>query len=479
MELKLVRDKTKKDTYMCCTLLNMFKRGDLRKDHPLQRKSGRWANDARDGFVATAIKHEDVDSIKICEQIKNNSVTLWLIDGIQRLTTLENYRNGVFKLGNTVEDPIIYYQVTRIGENGEPLKNEEGNIEYDIKEFDLRGKAYKDLPIQLKEYFDNFPIDVVKHLDCSDKKVGYHIRRYNRQTSMNVTETGVTYMDGAAKYVKEIADNNRFFKDFGHYKESDKQKSTIYRIVAESVMAMFYIDDWKKQTKQMGSYISNHATEDNFNTLNENLNRLQDIITEKNMTPFNSKNSFIWFALFERFKKYDLEDKKFGEFMDAFVDGLHNKKLVDFDNESFDEFDTSKSTKDKRVVIKKLDMLESLMKEYLNVDESDMVQEYTTDDLITEYFDSEFSADDVVQFEEVLDDLTLNVDNSSKLLDENNRPSLVAIVAYSFKNDIDLDEWIVDYFKNNKLYFINQKKNYLHMKNNLDEYLQLQEKQAV
>ena len=118
MELKLVRDKTKKDTYMCCTLLNMFKRGDLRKDHPLQRKSGRWAKDARDGFVATAIKHEDVDSIKICEQIKHNSVTLWLIDGIQRLTTLENYRNGLFKLGNTVEDPIIYYQVTKTGENG-------------------------------------------------------------------------------------------------------------------------------------------------------------------------------------------------------------------------------------------------------------------------------------------------------------------------------------------------------------------------
>ena len=63
MELKLVRDKTKEDTYMNMTIINMFKRGELRKDHPLQRKSGRWPNEARDGFIATVIKHEDVDSI--------------------------------------------------------------------------------------------------------------------------------------------------------------------------------------------------------------------------------------------------------------------------------------------------------------------------------------------------------------------------------------------------------------------------------
>lgn len=479
MELKLVRDQTKKDAYMCCTLLNMFKRGELRKDHPLQRKSGRWATDARDGFVATAIKHEDVDSIKICEQINDNSVTLWLIDGIQRLTTLENYRNGVFKLGNKVEDPIIYYQVVKTDDNGESIKDEDGNVEYEVKEFDLRGKAYKDLPIQLKEYFDNFQIDVVKHLDCSDAKVGYHIRRYNRQTSMNVTETGVTYMDGAAKYVKEIADNNRFFKDFGSYKEADKKKSIIYRIVAESIMAMFYLDDWKKQTKQMGAYISNHATEEDFNTLNENLNRLQLIVTDECKELFNSKNSLIWFALFERFKKYGQDDSRFGDFLESFVNRLHTKKLDAFDDMSFDDIDASKSTKDKKVVVRKIDFLEELMREYLNVSEDDEIREYTTDDLVYECFGNEFSEEDIDQFEEVLDDLTLSVDSTSKLLDEKNKPSLIAIVAYSFENDIDLDDWIVDYFKNNKLYFMDQKKNYLHMKKDLEDYLKLSEKKAV
>ena len=45
------------------------------------------------------------------------------------------------------------------------------------------------------------------------------------------------------------------------------------------------------------------------------------------------------------------------------------------------------------------------------------------------------------------------------------------MIAYSFKYDIDLDDWITEYFKRNKMYFVNQKKNYLHMKNDLEKSL--------
>ena len=187
------RDKTKKDTYMCATLLNMFSRKELRKNHPQQRKADKWKSDARDGFIATAIKHEDVDSIKICEQLVDGKVILWLIDGLQRLTVLEKYKKGIFKLGKNVELPIVYYQRPgkTIDEYGAPVMED--------VEFDLREKGYGDLPMELKEKFDNYQIDVVKHLDCTDEEIGYHIRRYNRQTSMNHNENSITYMDAIAK----------------------------------------------------------------------------------------------------------------------------------------------------------------------------------------------------------------------------------------------------------------------------------------
>ena len=74
-------------------------------------------------------------------------------------------------------------------------------------------------------------------------------------------------------------------------------------------------------------------------------------------------------------------------------------------------------------------------------------------------------------YEETLDGLENNtIRDGSKLLDVANRLSLLAMVAYSYKNDIDLDDWLEEYAANNNTYFIDQRKNYLHMLNDFKQY---------
>ena len=58
----------------------------------------------------------------------------------------------------------------------------------------------------------------------------------------------------------------------------------------------------------------------------------------------------------------------------------------------------------------------------------------------------------------------------SKLLDIANRLSLLAMVAYSYQNDVDLDDWLEDYAAKNNTYFMDQRKNYSHMINNFKQY---------
>lgn len=62
-------------------------------------------------------------------------------------------------------------------------------------------------------------------------------------------------------------------------------------------------------------------------------------------------------------------------------------------------------------------------------------------------------------------------DNRSRLLDADNHPSLLVLAVYECKNDADLDEWIMDYFKRNNVYFRDQKENYRVMREDLKEYL--------
>ena len=76
-------------------------------------------------------------------------------------------------------------------------------------------------------------------------------------------------------------------------------------------------------------------------------------------------------------------------------------------------------------------------------------------------------------YEDTLTDLENNtIRDGSKLLNEENRLSLLAMVAYSYKHDVDLDEWMEDYATKNNTYFVNQTKNYLHMIKSLTEFNQ-------
>ena len=96
---------------------------------------------------------------------------------------------------------------------------------------------------------------------------------------------------------------------------------------------------------------------------------------------------------------------------------------------------------------------------------------------VRENVDSGISEDDLSDYYSMLD--VYDIDKKSKLLDWQNEPSLISLIAYSFINDIDLDEWIKDYFKRNQNYILNQLENYIHMKQDLNGYLQLQNEMAV
>lgn len=459
------RDKTKKDTYMIKTLLNMFKRKQIDKNHPLQRKPDQWTDEAKSGLVATIIKGEDVDSIKICEQIvSDEKFILWLIDGLQRLTVLEEYRNNAFKTGKTLEMPFVYFQ------------KEDDNGDIQTVEYDLRGKFFEDLPEELKDAFDSYAIDVVKHLDCNDEEVAYHIGRYNRQTSMNTNQKNILPMYKVAGFIKKISEGNEFFEEYGNYTEIENRKGVIDRVVTESIMTMFHLDNWTKG-KTMSRFLNENATQKEFEIFEDELNRLCKII-DKDTTGklFNSKNSFIWFATFHKFTKYGVNDSKFREFLIAFQDNLYLKTFDEYDNDSFNTYENNRSTKDKKVVFAKLDMLDKLMREYLHIDEIEISnneenEEVNFIEFVKENVDTNITEEDVEQYEEVFSDYTVEVDNSSKLMDKQNRPSWVALMAYSFKHDIDLSNWIVKYFADNDSYILNQKENYESMKENLNKFV--------
>lgn len=78
---------------------------------------------------------------------------------------------------------------------------------------------------------------------------------------------------------------------------------------------------------------------------------------------------------------------------------------------------------------------------------------------------------DISFYNDTLDDLTSKtIKDGSKLLEKQNRLSLLAMVIYSFKNEIDLDDWLTKYAECNNAYNTDQFKNYLHMKQDFEQF---------
>ena len=192
-----------------------------------------------------------------------------------------------------------------------------------------------------------------------------------------------------------------------------------------------------------------------------------------------AKNVAVWIAVFDKFKKLNLNDNQFAVFINRFRDYLHNITVDEYGT-SWDELDSKPGTKDKNIINAKIGILTYLMLDFFKIDSDELEnasEEIDVLQFVKENVGSDITQDDVDDYYSMLDEY--DIDKTSRLLEWQNEPSLIALIAWSFKHDVDLDDWIKEYFANNNMYSVNQKKNYLHMKNNLDEYLQLQEKQAV
>jgi len=280
-----------------------------------------------------------------------------------------------------------------------------------------------------------------------------------------------------AEIVKSIS-NMPFFKDIGGYKVSEFKNGTINRVVVESIMTANYFDNWGK-LDNMCKYIKENSDTTVFDNFEDMVERLEKVVTDDVSDMFDSKDSFLWFGLFAKFIKTQTDDRKFIEFMTEFGQSLHKKTLhgISFDN----ILEESSSTKDKGIVTKKMNHLELLMNNYLNINknEGEDSEIETEEVFISRNVNVDINElhNDMEFYGESLEDLTNNtIRDGSKLLDKQNRLSLLAMVVYSYKHDVDLEDWLTDFAQKNNTYLADQEKNFLYMKDDFKKFIENQEK---
>lgn len=505
-------ERTKSTSYSIESLSKQLRQHRLRDNHPLQRTSGQWNLLTKSELISDILQGNSLLQIVISEEIKAGIIMHWLIDGKQRSTNLKDYLEDGFAVSKNVQRYMIEYQTDKTDEDGNVILNEDGFPIPESKTFDIRGKKFSQLPEELQDKFKDYQVPVMLNLNCTKKDIAYDIARFNRCRPMNVSQSGWLGLEESyAEYVDKILKMD-FFKvdcDKSSYSNTNIKNGSLRRVIIEAIMTSKYLSHFDKDFGKMCIYLTENANESVFIDFYLTLEKLSNVLKGDTSDIFNNKNSFLWFALFDKFIEYDVEDDKFNDFIQEFKETLHSKEI---DGVTYDCLNGQKGTKDRSSVTKRFNHLLTLMKEYLHIEdsiegsESDVIEDDLFDTEVVEESDdkkpiiaevTEYSAignkeiervsgevvdkdtlefvkmcvdddvtdADILDYEEDLDVVTLDVDNNSKLLDEVNHKSLIALIAYAYKMDEDIDDWFKDYFKRTNTYEIDQKRNYLHMRN--------------
>ena len=473
------------DKYSMYSLLQDKKNGDVNCNYILQREPFQWTTEEANRYFCRILSNLPIPEIILCKQKKKGLTISHLIDGLQRLSYAEAFKENRIKIGSAgAERHLIQYRDYVLDDNGNRVLDEDGLPEYEMKIFDVIGKYYKDLPDELKKRFNNFNINVTKFFDCTDEQIADHIRDYNNHASMNKEQGGFLNVSAqTAGYIKNISQKNTFFKNCGKFTDNNVIKGKLERVVAESIMLMFFRDSWKAKLDTIYKYVDENATEQQFLKLNSHFNRLELALGDDNkdlkslLTPTTMP---MWIAVFDKFTTYNIEDSRFIDFLRAYNTELKDKEV---DGVSMADF-KDQQTKKKATITGKIDLLIKLMNEFLHIgtrevnntelennNTKESAEENTEESVLSfvqENANPNVTDEDINLYTDMVEDCVKIDDPVYKECGM----ALVALMAYACQNDKDQDfeKWIENY-RNKSDFSSSQKVNYTYMKRSFDNFI--------
>ncbi len=240
--------KIRKQTYSLDMYLKQLNAETIRTDQDCQRLSGQWKPNMVGELIATVLTDNYIPPVILGEETSNGISKLWIIDGLQRSSSLSMFRYGNTKIAKSIDEYLVTYQRKILDGNGNPKRDSQGEIIWESVEYDIRGKSYEQLPEELRDRFDGYQIETVIHQNCDTTEISKLVRRFNNHTAMNTAQKAFTYSDAFAGEIRNIT-RNRFFLDIYTCSRNDRKNGTIERVIGETALLCIHPDLYRKDTK--------------------------------------------------------------------------------------------------------------------------------------------------------------------------------------------------------------------------------------
>lgn len=354
--------KIRKQTYSLEQYLKLIKAESIRTDQECQRLSGQWNANMVNELIATVLTESYIPPIILGEETVNGITRQWIIDGLQRSSSLSMFRYANTRITKNLDEYMVTYQRKILDSNGKPQRDGNGEILYESVDFDIRNKTYEQLPEELRERFNGYQIEVAIHQNCDQMEISKLVRKYNNHKAMNTAQKAFTYIDSYAREIRHITEN-RFFSDVYSSSQKGRINGTFERISGDIVLLCNYPNKYRKDTKLEFKWLNENAVLCDFESVDSLLTRLTASIEpiKEIRALFNGKNTSVFVRAFKAFTETGRKDKEFGAFLKWFVDGGSETEI---DGKTWETLDISHSTRDSSIVHGKIDYLVAVMEQY-------------------------------------------------------------------------------------------------------------------
>lgn len=453
-----------------------------------------------DGIILTVLTGDYLPSLIIGEINSGGIARKYLIDGMQRTSALRRFKNGAHKFRKKCEDSVVEYQKKKLDKNGIVIRDENGEPVWELVEFDVKGKGYDDLPEELKRQFDKFQVKLATLTGYKTmSEISKKIRQFNMNTGMNKDQKSFTYLDMYARKVKAIGSKG-FFKESTALKSKQNDKGACEGMILRSMMTVFHMDTYKKDTKDIAIFLNTNASDAEFNLFQHLADSLCDVVGDAYKELFTQKNVPIWFAAYNHFLELGIKEKEFRRFLDSFKENLHTRvvecdyRQKDLDGDiTWDKLDKLRGTADNGLVKAKIEILCQFIDEFFDVkktektetepvvEENNTVEEVNeSDDLsnedaeilkfVQENVRSDIDRDDI----SVYDLYLLKWMNDDSNIYKAGKDVVFALMAYATDKgeDKEFKVWLDKENAKNNTYSTSHKTNFTYLKRDFDEFLE-------
>ena len=110
--------KIRKQTYSLDQYLKLMNAETIRTDQECQRLSGQWTPNMVNELIATVLTDGYMPPIILGEETVNGITKQWIIDGLQRSSSLSLFRYANSKITKNLDEYMVTYQRKILDGNG-------------------------------------------------------------------------------------------------------------------------------------------------------------------------------------------------------------------------------------------------------------------------------------------------------------------------------------------------------------------------